>query len=63
MSVPLPEGSEAVASEFLVEAPKQPEPVEEWVAFLARWAYDMEQLELISEALKAIEQRVQSDAD
>jgi hypothetical protein len=54
--------SEAVASEFLVEAPPQPEAVDEWVAFLARWQYDDEQTQRISDALDVIKQRVQPQA-
>lgn len=51
--------SEAVESGFLVEAPPQRAEVDEWVAFLARWKYDEEQTQLVSDALDAIEQLVQ----
>ncbi len=44
---------QAVESEFLVESPPQPAAVDEWVAFLARWSYDLEQIEAIRHALTA----------
>jgi len=47
--------STAVQSEFLVEAPPAPEAVDEWVAFLARWQYDDEQLTAIANALAGVE--------
>ena len=46
--------SEAVQSEFLVEAPPAPVAVDEWVKFLARWSYDEEQLQLVADALAQV---------
>ena len=54
---------EAVQSEFLVEAPPARVEVDEWVAFLARWAYDDEQLDLIAGALKEIKDSVPEVAE
>ena len=46
--------SEAVQSEFLVEAPPARVAVDEWVAFLARWSYDQEQTQIVADALAEI---------
>jgi len=53
--------SQAVESEFLVDAGKQPVAVDEWVAFLARWSYDEEQMQLISDTLDGLRPSVLSN--
>ena len=55
--------TEAVASEFLVEAPEQEPEVDEWVAFLMRWQYDEEQLQIISDSLSALQESVGGAAE
>ena len=42
---------QAVESEFLVDAGTQAVEVDEWVAFLARWSYDEEQMQRIAATL------------
>ena len=54
---------QAVDSEFLVEAGKQPVAVDEWVAFLAKWSYDQDQLDLIAAALASMRPSVLGEDD